>query len=245
MSESVFRVLIVDDEPLARTTLRRLLMQDEEIEVVGEGANGEEALELIRSERPELVFLDVEMPGMGGMEVLSTLAADERPAVVFTTAFEQYALGAFEAQALDYLLKPFDDERFRESLARAKERLRRDALARRVADEGTYSSRLSFHKEGRVEVIHVEELDWVQAADQYVLLHVEEDSILVRKSMGDLERLLDPARFPRVHRSAIVALDRVTRLESLGGGTGRLLLRDGTWVPVSRSRVAAIRRLLG
>ncbi len=245
MSERTLRVLIVDDEPLARASLRGLLARDHEIELAGEATNGEEALALIKREGPDLVFLDVEMPGMGGLEVLDALETNERPAFVFTTAFQEYALKAFEAQALDYLLKPFDDTRFHEVLVRAKERLRRDALARRVEKQEAYSPRLSFHKEGRVEVIDVEKLDWVQAADQYAILHIGEESTLVRKPMADLERLLDPAHFSRVHRSAIVALNRVTRLESLGSGTGRLLLKDGTWVPVSRSRVPAIRKLLG
>ena len=258
------RVVLVDDEPLARATLRKLLAADPEVELVAECAHGEEAVEAVRAHRPDLVFLDVQMPGMDGFEVIEDLASEPLPLVVFVTAYDRYALRAFEVHAVDYLLKPFDDERFAQALERAKERLRRDAvidLGRRLADlvsevgdrlpethgEGGLRKplqRLAIHREGRVDVVEVEEVVWIEAADQYVKLHTEDDVHLMRESMTRLEQSLDPDRFLRVHRSAIVALERVRSLES-AGGTGRIRVGADTWLPVSRSRLAELRRRLG
>ncbi len=259
------RVVVVDDEPMARAALRELLAADGEVEIVRECSNGDEALEALRSLRPDMVFMDVQMPGRSGFEVLESLSEEERPTVVFTTAFDQYALNAFDLHAVDYLLKPFDDERFRLALSRAKERSRTDAVVdagRRLADllgavgerKGRHPTgdvpaapitRLTIHREGRLEVVEADTVDWIEAADQYVCLHTTEGDHLMRESMNQLESQLDPSRFMRVHRSAIVAIDRVRRLETQGGGAGRVQLKDGTWVQVSRSRIAAIRRQLG
>ncbi len=236
------RVLVVDDEPMARASLVRLLQADDEIDVVGVCADGEEALAAIDDLAPDLVFLDVQMPVRDGFEVLRALPDEGRPEIVFTTAFARYAPAAFDVEAVDYLLKPFDDERFARALARAKDRLRLPSFPPATTSP---AERLTIHREGRVDLVEVAEIDWIEAADQYVRLHTAEGEHLMRESMGQLERVLDPTRFMRVHRSAIVALDRVRRLESRGGGVGRLLLGDGTWVPVSRSRMAAVRRQLG
>lgn len=260
----VLRVVIVDDEPVARATLRKLLTADPEVLLVAECANGRQAVEAARKETPDLMFLDVQMPGMTGLQVLEELRGRDRPAVVFTTAYDQYALHAFEEHAVDYLLKPFDDERFERALARAKERVRTEKLAdmgQRVAElvaamgergggadaeaGAVYPGRLSVHREGRIELIDVEDIEWIEAADQYVRLHTRSGEHLMREAMAELEQTLDPARFVRTHRSAIVAIAGITRLESQSGGTGRVLLRDGTWIPVSRSRIPEIRRLLG
>ena len=239
----VIRALVVDDEPMGRATLEELCARAEDVELVGACRDGREALEAIRSRPVDLLFLDVEMPGMGGFDLLSELAPEERPAVVFTTAYEAYAVDAFEVDAVDYLKKPFDDGRFEESLRRARERL----AARPPAPDGSApdQDRLAIHREGRIVVVDLARLEWIEAADQYVRLHVDDGEELMRESMSQLERRLDTRRFLRVHRSAIVALDRVRRLESRGGGVGRLLLASGTWVPVSRSRFAAVRRALG
>lgn len=259
---SILRVVIVDDEPRARASLRKLLEADCEVELVGECANGREAVEAARAHAPDLMFLDVQMPGMTGLQVLEELVGDERPAVIFTTAYDQYALEAFDEHAVDYLLKPFDDERFLRALTRAKERIRSEALAnvgRKVADivasmgrsalesedRPAYAERLSVHREGAIELIEVTDIEWIEAADQYIRLHTRDSERLMRQAMGELEKILDPARFVRTHRSAIVALEAIVRLESQSGGTGRVLLRGGSWVPVSRSRIPAIRRLLG
>lgn len=236
------RVVVVDDEPMARSALRALLVAEDGVDLVAECANGREALAVVRTARPDLLFLDVEMPGMTGLEVLAELSPSERPAVIFTTAFAEYAVDAFEFEALDYLKKPFDDERFAEALRRARERLR---AAPTAAGDAPLADRISIHREGRLELVEVSKLEWVEAADQYVRLHTDEGEHLMRESMGQLEQRLDPQRFLRVHRSAIVAVDRIRRLESRGGGVGRVLLASGQWVPVSRSRFPLVRRALG
>ena len=247
MSEAprALRVVVADDEPMARATLRKLLGADPEVELVAECRDGVEALEAVRRERPDLLFLDVKMPGLDGLSVLDELGqlGEPRPAVVFTTAFGEFAVKAFEEQAVDYLLKPFDDQRFHVALERAKERV--TSTSRGAPGGGSYPDRISIHREGQLELIDVDELHWVQAADQYVKLHTESGEVLMRGSMSEVERSLDPRRFARVHRSAIVALDLVVRLESGTSGNGRALLKDGSWVPVSRSRIPEVRRLLG
>ena len=264
MSEPVrVRVAIVDDEPLARESLRRLPVEDPEVEVVAECGDGRVAPRVLREARPDLVFLDVRMPGADGFEVLAALPPEERPLVVFVTAFDRYALQAFEVHAVDYVLKPFDDERFRIALERAKETLRRErvvdagrrladlleavgpAAAARVRAEEASPRRIPVPHAGRVEFVDVDELVWVEAADQYVRLHTAEGAVhLLRDSLSALEERLDPARFLRVHRSAIVALDRVRRFER-GPGGGRVLVEGGAWIPVSRSRAAELRARLG
>jgi len=265
MSDPKLRVLVVDDEPMARASLTQLLDADDEVEVVGEAANGDEALASIRQLRPDLVFLDIHMPSKDGLEVLDALDEDERPRIIFCTAYDQYAVRAFEVHALDYLLKPFDDERFLRALARAKQAVLRgrdhglsDLLsaigARGSAGLGDVeppaatvdgSDRITIHREGRVDIVEVETIAWIEAADQYVRLHTDRGELLMRASMSHMEATLDPARFLRVHRSAIVPLERVQSLESLGGGVGRLLLADGTHVPVARARMARVRKALG
>jgi len=245
------KVLIVDDEPVARATVRGLVEGDDDVELVEECGDGRRALERLGQEAFDVLFLDVEMPELDGLEVLSHLPREKRPVVVFTTAFDHFATRAFDESATDYLLKPFSDRRFAQALERVKESLRARALFEGdegISDPGAgepYTSRLTIHREGRLEVVPVEDLIWIQSADQYVRLHLERGEHLMRGSMGELERGLDPASFARVHRSAIVALERVRCLETRGGGTGRLQLTTGEWVPVSRSRVPLVRRLLG
>lgn len=245
-SSPLIRVLIADDEPVARATLRKLLRDEAGVEVVAECASGPDVLRAVARERPDLLFLDVQMPGANGLEALESLRSggETRPAVVFTTAYDQYAVQAFEAQAVDYLLKPFDDARFRIALGRAREQLRLASLSSPAPTE--YADRIRIHKEGRLELVEVGDVEWIEAADQYVRIHTGSgQSHLMRGSMSELERSLDPTRFARVHRSAILALDRVARLESASSGNGRALLKDGTEVPVSRSRIPGVRRLLG
>lgn len=259
------RVAIVDDEPMARASLRKLLAEDAEVELVAELANGDDALRALPELAPDLVFLDVEMPGKTGFEVVAALPGSSLPLIVFVTAYDQYALKAFEVHAVDYLLKPFDDDRFRTALERAKERL----LQERVLDVGhelagllsavnaraagvpegaprePLPTRLAIHREGRVDWVDTSELRWVEAADQYVMLHTASGEHLMRESMHELERRLDPLRFLRVHRSAIVALAHVRSFERQASGGGRLLLDRGEWLPVSRSRAAALMQRLG
>lgn len=247
------RVLVVDDEPPAREILRCLLDADPEVEVAGECADGQEAVAAVRRLRPDVVFLDVQMPGLDGLGVVEALAPDELPLVVFVTAYDAYAVKAFEVHALDYLLKPFDDERFGEALARVKDTLRRrqvDAATRRLvalldgrgapagAAEATDADgppqRLLVRSGGRVVYLKPEEIDWIEAADYYVRLHAGGRRHLLRESLAALEERLDARRFARVHRSAIVNLERVRELHPGVGGGAVLVLEDGTRLPVSR-----------
>lgn len=240
------RVLLADDEPMARATLRRLLARDEEVELVGEARHGREAVELVRQLRPDLLLLDVQMPELDGFDVLAELGDEVPPAVVFSTAYDQYAVAAFEVEAVDYLLKPFDDQRFAEALARGKQRAR--AAAGGGGGEGREAlRRLVIQHQGRVDLLDVAGLDWVEAADQYVRLHARDGAEhLMRVSMARLEQELEPHGFLRVHRSALVRLTRVAHLERSSGGTGEIQLNDaaGTRLPVSRNRMAELRRRL-
>lgn len=257
MSESAaeLRVVIVDDEPLGRATLRGLLASDPEVVLVEECANGAEAVSSIRAQKPDVVFLDVQMPGMTGFDVIDSLKEEELPIVVFVTAFDQYALKAFDVNAVDYLLKPFDDERFESALRRAKERARGASLAEQNAQlasamqmissgGGRESQRISIRSEGRMQFVDVDDITWVESADQYVQIHTAETVYLMRESMASLERELDSERFLRIHRSAIVAVDQIQLMESLPGGGARLKIDAETWLPVSRSRVAGVRARL-
>ncbi|HYC51058.1 MAG TPA: LytTR family DNA-binding domain-containing protein [Gemmatimonadaceae bacterium] len=233
------RVLIVDDEPLVREGIRTLLQRDGDVDVVGEARNGIEALEQIRTLSPALVFLDVQMPGLDGLAVLEELSADERPAVVFVTAYDEYALRAFDVNAVDYLLKPFDAERFGTALARARERLRSGddrvaALLASLQRERRYADRLLLKQDGALSVVLVDDIDWIEAADNYVKVHARTGRYMVRDSLKALEVKLDPARFARAHRSAIVNLTRVKSLTPLAAGEYVVTLATGTRLTLSR-----------
>jgi len=263
-ADATLSVLIVDDEPMARASLRSLLETEPGVHLLGECANGIEALASLRNARPDLIFLDVEMPSMNGFEFIEALDQENPPLIVFTTAYDSYAIEAFGVHAVDYLLKPFDDERFAQALERARDHLVRErvvdasrTLAQRVQPQASQPGdlqddgkagpveRLTIHREGGVEIVETSSIRWVESADQYVRLHTSRGEILMRESMGALERSLDPACFQRVHRSAIVALDQIRQLVTQSGGLGKLQLLDETWVPVSRARIAALRRRLG
>ena len=233
------RTLLVDDEPLARSNLTVLLRADPEIEIVGECESGMEGLKQIRSQKPDLVFLDVQMPECDGFDVLELLGADLPPAVVFVTAYDRYALRAFEAGALDYLLKPFDNARFERALGRAKDRLRQPPEGRRNSD------RLVIKSVGQVLFLKLSEIDWIEAADYYACLHVGAQSQLLRRSMNELDRELDPARFCRIHRSTIVNLERVRGLNSGEDGEHEVLLENGTKLRLSRSYRKQLQTRLG
>ncbi len=248
------RTLVVDDEPLARQNLRILLEADAEIELVGEAGSGRAALALIRRESPDLLFLDIQMPELDGFGVLAQIEAAELPVVVFVTAFDQYALRAFEFHALDYLLKPFDDARFEKTLRRAKEQVAqreikelsrrliallesRDAPPEaRTSQPAPYLSRLLIKSGGRISFLKVDEIDWIGAEDYYVKLHVGRKGHMLRETMNELEAKLDPARFVRIHRSSIVNLDRIRELHQLFNGEYVVVLHDGTELKLSRSR---------
>ncbi|HET7229109.1 MAG TPA: LytTR family DNA-binding domain-containing protein [Longimicrobium sp.] len=256
MSEPM-RVLVADDEPLARRRVLRLLREhDDEVDVVAVCESGTQAVEAIRETRPDLVFLDVQMPELDGFEVLEQLGG-ELPAVIFVTAHDRYALRAFEVHALDYLLKPFDAERFHRALEHGRARVENrsgeagnrlaaliDQLARdRGADPAAavpaaparrYLDWVMVKVRGKVEFLRTADIDWIEAEGNYVRLHAGKKRYLVREKIGTLEERLDPDRFLRVHRSAMVQLDRVAELHPMAAGDGILLLRDGTEVRLSR-----------
>ncbi len=254
------RTLIVDDEPAARDTIRALVADDPEVAVVGECGDGRSALELIRGTTPQLVFLDVQMPEMDGFAMLRQLAPSELPVVVFTTAYDQYALQAFEVHALDYLLKPFDDDRFREALGRAKERVRQgrvDAVSRQLrelldgsgstgGDAGDrYLTRLVVRSGERTVVLAVRDIDWVEADGDVVRIHAARTEYVVRQTLKDLERRLDPSRLVRIHRSTIVNVERIRELQPYFRGELVVILHDGTRLKLSRGCRARLEGVLG
>lgn len=245
------RAVVVDDEPLARDCIRLALERDGGVEIVGEFGCGRDAVAGIRELAPDLVFLDVKMPGMDGFGVLETVGAESMPAVVFVTAFDQHAIRAFRVHALDYVVKPFDDERLLEAVRHARERLaerRVGETGRRLAallgelggGAGEYLERLQVPVGDRIRFVPVDQVDWFEAAGNYVRLHVGSDSHLVRTSLGGLAGRLDPRRFARIHRSTIVNRARVRELEPWFGGDYILHLDDGRKLRVSRTHRAAL-----
>jgi two-component system LytT family response regulator len=222
------RAMIVDDEALARSNVVMSLRSHTEIEIVSECASGMEALTGIRHARPDLLFLDVEMPECDGFDVLEMLGGDLPPAIVFVTAYDKYALRAFEAGALDYLLKPFDNDRFERALGRAKERVAQARNSPRAREH------IAVKSSGQLTFIQLSEIDWIEAADYYSCLHVGAKSHLLRRSMADLDDDLDPSAFCRIHRSTIVRLDRVRGLKLNENGEYDVLLHNGTVLRMSR-----------
>ncbi len=233
MSEPL-RAIVIDDEPLARDSIRALLRDDAEVRVVGEGT-GKDGAALIARTRPDIMFLDIQMPEVDGFQLLDQVGADAVPAVIFVTAYDRYALRAFEVHALDYLLKPFDDARFRQALEQAKKRARGGIDARLVS---LLASRTRFLIPARDKsiVVDADQIDWIEAADYYVSIHAGGAAHLLRETMDDIERQLDPRRFFRVHRSAIVNVDRVREVHPMFRGDCALVLADGTRLKLSRSR---------
>ncbi len=232
------RTVIVDDEPLARRSLAILLARDREIELVGECGSSAEALTTIRSVRPDLVFLDVQMPDHDGFDLLEMLGPDLPLATVFVTAHDQYALRAFEAGALDYLLKPFDNARFERALSRAKERLASATGPRKL-------ELIIIKSAGQILFLRPTEVDWIEAADYYACLHVGTKSYLLRRSMADLEHDLDPELFCRIHRSAIVNLNRVRSIEVTRDGESEVCLDGGARLRLSRNYRGLLKGRLG
>ena len=241
------RTLIVDDEPAARDGMRHLLTADPEIVLAGECTNGREAAAAIRDTAPDLVFLDVQMPELDGFGVLREVGVERAPMVVFVTAFDQYALRAFDVHAIDYLLKPFTDDRFRQSLDRAKQQVRQGRLgdlSRKLAalldhDEPApvrerYLDRLVVKSGGKVTLLPVGEIEWIDAEGDYVRIHVGKTWHLLRETMKNLEDQLDSARFVRIHRSTIVNLEKVKELQPFFRGEYVVVLHNGTTLKLSR-----------
>jgi two-component system LytT family response regulator len=243
---NALRVVVADDEPLILADLVRLLAAIPGVEVVGQARNGLETLDLVSSAQPEALFLDVQMPALDGFGVVAELDPDTAPAVVFVTSFDQYAIRAFDAHAVDYLLKPFDPPRLQLAVERVRSRVagnRAEALSRTLAalpsrpadPTPRYLERLAARGVRRTVLLDVASIQWVEAADNYVRLHTADDVHLSRRTMRDLEASLDPRRFARIHRGTIVALDQVRELRPLGDGDQELRLRDGTRLELTRS----------
>lgn len=249
------RALVVDDEPLARRRVLRLLKDEPDIEVVGECADGREAVDAIRTEAPDLVFLDVQMPEVGGFEVVEAVGPERMPAVIFVTAFDQYAVKAFEVHALDYLLKPFPRARFARAVERVRDEIRRGrakgdsggqllSLLQDLRREGRYLERLAVQTGGRVIFLRVEEVDWIEAEGNYLRLHVGGESHLVRGTMKAMEARLDPERFIRIHRSTLVSVDRIREVQPWFRGEHVLILRDGTRLTTGGEHGKRLREIL-
>jgi two-component system LytT family response regulator len=246
------RALVVDDEAPARRRIRRLLLAEPEVAVAGECGDGDTALAMIARERPDLVFLDVQMPERDGFGVVKAIPPAGMPAILFVTGHDRYALRAFEVHAVDYLLKPFTGERFRTALARARERIARrvpDAALGRLAAElrnpPGYLSRLAVRTGGRTVVVALAGVDWMEAADNYVRLHAGTREYLVRETLASLEAQIDPARFARIHRSVVVQIDRVAEVRPATHGDAEVTLRDGTRLAASRTWRERLQRALG
>jgi two-component system LytT family response regulator len=244
------RVAIVDDEQPARDALREYLASAPGVEIVAECANGFEAVKAVSALRPDLLLLDVQMPKLDGFEVLELVGRDT--AVIFTTAYDEYALRAFEVHAIDYLLKPFGPERLHEAIGRARERLARPPAAAPAATDlataarrpGVWLSRIVIRDGAEVHVVPIDKVDYIEAQDDYVAVRTGDRALLKEQTMNDLERQLDPRRFVRIHRSVLLNLDRLVRLEPTGKDSRMAVLRDGRQLPVSRSGYARLQELL-
>jgi two-component system LytT family response regulator len=249
------KTLIVDDETLARRRIRRLLAAESDVEVIGECGDPQEAVSFIQQRCPDLVFLDIQMPGVDGFGVLESLSPQNSPAVIFVTAFDQYALRAFEVNALDYLLKPFDRARFRKALDRARVQIRQQSaspidprlstLLQNLENRPRQSDRVVIKSAGRIMFLRTDEIDWIEAADNYVRLHVGQDSHLLRETLGSIEGRLDPNRFMRIHRSTVVNVDRMKELQPWFHGDYVVILQDGTRLNLSRTYRDRVIDLLG
>ena len=246
------RALIVDDETVARRRLRRQLAPAPDVVGAGECADGAAAVQAITTDCPDLVFLDVQMPELDGFGVLRTIDPAPRPAIVFVTAFDRYALRAFDVHAIDYLLKPFTPERFRLALDRARERIGRAAvdpglvtLAAALRRQPRYPSRVPVRAGGRIVMVDLSTVDWIEAADNYVRLHAGRREFLLREPLAGLEKRLDPDRFARIHRSAIVQVDRIRELHPASHGDMDVILMDGTVLTLSRTWRHHLRGVFG
>jgi two-component system LytT family response regulator len=257
---TTLRVLLVDDEPLALRKLRRMLSTERDIQIVAECADGKAAAEAIRCHGPDLVFLDIQIPELDGFQVLDSLSAEELPVIVFVTAYDEHALRAFDAHALDYLLKPVARDRFRESLDRARARvaerraagvvdarllaLHSERVSSRAAPSGQCLTRIAVKNGGRAFFVRADEVDWIEAADNYIRLHVGAATHLVRESLRTLEAKLDPRFFLRVHRSAIVNIDAIRELQPWFHGDHVVILRSGVRLTCSRRYDERLRQML-
>jgi two-component system LytT family response regulator len=247
----MIQAVLADDELLARQKLRQLLREERDIEIVGECASACETMELVRMARPELLFLDIRMPGMDGFDVIGALASDKTlpmPAIIFTTAYDQYALRAFEIHAIDYLLKPFTPERLRASIQRVRERFQAVSAPAQgnghASENGAHTARIVFKSRGRILFLPVSEIRWIGAEENYVRLCTDRETHLLRETMAHLEERLDQSSFLRVHRSFIVNLHYVKEVRTEHDGESAVIMLDGQRVAMSRSYKSRIMETL-
>lgn len=256
MTDRKLRALIVDDEPPARAILREMLKDDSEVEVIGECANGQEAMKALATQSPDLMFLDIQMPEMDGFALLETLDSDQMPTVIFVTAYDRYAVRAFEVAAVDYLLKPFNYARLAKALQRAKSNLHDGhsadrsrqviELLRQINARAEYLDRFVVKNNGRTLLVPVDEVDWIEADGNYLLLHAGDDKHLLRETLQNMEQRLNPRKFLRIHRSAIVNLDRIKELQTHVNGEDHLvILKDGNQLILSRRYKEKVSQALG
>ncbi|MDT4897514.1 MAG: two-component system, LytTR family, response regulator [Acidobacteriota bacterium] len=251
----MIRTVIVDDEPLARRGIRAHLTEERDVEIIAECGNGRDAVRVISELAPDLVFLDVQMPELDGFGVLEAINLEHLPSVIFVTAYDKYALRAFEVHALDYLLKPFDTERFTRAMERARTQIERrsisdlshrlQSLINDLQTNQKYAERLVIKSAGRIFFLGVEEIDWVEAADNYVRLHSGNNTHLLRETMNSLEKKLDPAQFLRIQRSTIINVRRIKELHPLFKGEYEIVLKDGTRLSSGRGYRARLQELFG
>jgi two-component system LytT family response regulator len=249
------KTIIVDDEPPSRTKIRELLKSDPDIEIIDECANGRDAIKSIAASQPDLMFLDIQMPELDGFGVLEALGPGKLPAIVFVTAYDQYAVQAFEVHAVDYLLKPFDRQRFQTALDRAKAHLQStngdqlnqqlNSLLRELKGPVKQYERFVVKSGGRVFFLKNDEIDWIEAAGNYVRVHVGKDTHLLRETMTAIQKKLDPALFIRIHRSTFVNIEKIKELQPWFHGEYVVILRDGTQLTMSRSYRSNLPELLG
>jgi len=242
---NTIKALIVDDEPLARERIKRFLTDERDIELVGECADGQEAVSAIQTLAPDLVFLDIQIPELDGFGVLEAVGVEQMPAVIFVTAYDRYALQAFDVNALDYLLKPYNRERFHKAVERARAQLSNGAkgelserllsLLENLQPEQRYLERLMIKSSGRVFFLRTTEIDWIEAEGNYLRLHVGKESHLLRETMNRLAAKLDQNKFLRIHRSTLVNIERIKELQPLFSGDYVVILRDGKQLTLSRS----------
>ncbi|MFI5251498.1 MAG: LytR/AlgR family response regulator transcription factor [Bacteroidota bacterium] len=239
------KALIVDDEPLAREGIKQLLLREKDIQLIGESGDGFTAIELVKKHFPDLIFLDIELPEMDGFEILQELPLDHNPAIIFITAFNEYAVEAFNVHALDYLLKPIDPERFKNAIERARNNLRLHAtseinekfydLIMSLKSREEPARRLLIKTAKRIFFVEMKEIDWVQAAGDYVWVHTRGEKYLIRQTMNDMDHSLDPATFIRIHRSTIVNIDRIKELQPLYRGDYAVVLHNGVKLTMGRT----------
>ncbi len=251
----MYRVLIVDDEPLARDRIRSLLGEQEDMMVAGECGDGICAITAIKELEPDLVFLDMQMPEMDGLEVIRAIGPKDFPTVIFVTAYDRYALQAFEVHAVDYLLKPFDRQRFHEALQRVRRRLseeKQEAIKEQLKNltlsltrPNHYQNRLAVKTDGRVYLLNVHDVDWLESAGNYICLHVGKQTHIIRETLSQLEEQLNPQKFARIHRSSIVNLERIQELRPYFHGDYKVILQNGAELSLSRKYREELCRRMG